>query len=166
MFLPAVIKVKNLMNKKHLTAVILILMFSIPAISQVSTIVVGVDGFTCSLCAKGVEGQFKALDFVESVVTNLKSTTFAIVPKKSAKIDFKTIREAVTDGGFTLRDITIEGKGEIQTKGKKYFLKMPDSSEIELFGLKEDISEGSTVSFKGTLRSDLKSITLSDIRGL
>ena len=40
--------------------------------AQITKLIIGVDGFTCSLCAKGIEEQFKSLDFVKSVKTDLK----------------------------------------------------------------------------------------------
>ena len=56
--------------------VLLFLLSSKLSIAQVSKVTIGVDGFTCSLCAKGVEEQFKSFEFVNSVKVDLKNTLF------------------------------------------------------------------------------------------
>jgi len=96
--------------KKLLIILFLILPLSV-SYSQVTQAVIGVDGFTCSLCAKGVEEQFRAMDFVKSVKTDLKKATFTITFKNSAKIDIGMLKDGVVDGGFSLRDITIKAEG-------------------------------------------------------
>ena len=62
--------------------------------AQITQLTIGVDGFTCSLCAKGVEEQFKSLDFVKSVKTDLKNTTFRLLFKNSPKINILEIKDA------------------------------------------------------------------------
>lgn len=151
---------------KKLAAVMLAMLFAsaVSVSAQVSEIKVGVDGFTCSLCAKGVEGQFKALDFVKTVVTDLKNTTFTIVPMESAKIELRTIRDAVTDGGFTLREISIEGKGSIEKKSAGgFFVSTSNMPPMELHGLKVELTENEKVKFQGKAGSDLKSLNVNEI---
>ena len=102
---------------KKLSLIILFIIIPLTvSYSQVTQAVVGVDGFTCSLCAKGVEEQFRSMDFVKSVKVDLKKTTFTIVFKKDINIDINKLRDGVTDGGFSLRDILIKAEGKYEGK--------------------------------------------------
>ncbi len=133
--------------------------------AQIKELLVGVDGFTCSLCAKGVEGQFNALDFVGSVETDLKNTTFTIRFKDKAVVNLKEIREAVTDGGFTVRDIVVEGNGIIKNAGGGvYSIATGNSPDLKLHGLKSEFDENDKVNFKGKVSEDTKSVDVSEIR--
>jgi copper chaperone CopZ len=153
---------------KHLLsilALLLILFSSVDSKAQLKELIVGVDGFTCSLCAKGVEGQFKALDFVSDVKTALKNTTFTITLKEKSQVNLKDIREAVTDGGFTVRDIVIEGNGKISSAGNgSYTVTTSNSSDLKLHGVKEELLMDDNVNFKGKLSEDAKSVTITEIR--
>jgi copper chaperone CopZ len=153
---------------KHLLsilALLLILFTSVDLKAQLKELIVGVDGFTCSLCAKGVEGQFKALDFVSDVKTALKNTTFTITLKEKSQVNLKDIREAVTDGGFTVRDIVIEGNGKISSAGNgSYTVTTSNSSDLKLNGVREELLMDDNVNFKGKLSEDVKSVTITEIR--
>lgn len=153
---------------KHLLsilALLLILFSSVDSKAQLKELIVGVDGFTCSLCAKGVEGQFKALDFVSDVKTALKNTTFTITLKEKSQVNLKDIREAVTDGGFTVRDIVIEGNGKISSAGNgSYTVTTSNSSDLKLNGVREELLMDDNVNFKGKLSEDVKSVTITEIR--
>lgn len=97
---------------KKLAILILFLLFPLTLVhSQVTQATIGVDGFTCSLCAKGVEEEFRSMDFVKSVKADLKKATFTITFKKGAKIDINKLKEGVVDGGFSVRDIVIKAEG-------------------------------------------------------
>lgn len=146
---------------------ILITMFS-AAISnaQITKLVIGVDGFTCSLCAKGIEEQFKSLDFVKSVKTDLKKTEFALTLNNSG-IKLSKIKDAVTDGGFSLREVKIEAKGYIKgSKGSGFFLVTPDTPEFSLKNLKGNIKDGDKVFIKGTVNSAINNIDIVSIKKL
>ncbi len=74
-------------------------------IAQVTSIKVGVDGVTCSMCSKGTEKSIKRLSFVESVTMDLNTTEASIFIKSNQTADFKAIAKAITDAGFTVRYI-------------------------------------------------------------
>ncbi|MBK6878916.1 MAG: heavy-metal-associated domain-containing protein [Ignavibacteria bacterium] len=153
---------------KHLLSVIsifLILFSSIDSNAQLKEIIIGVDGFTCSLCAKGVEGQFKALDFVRSVKTDLKNTQFTITLKDNTTVNLKEINEAVTDGGFTVREIIVEGNGKISSiENEAYSVITGNSAVLKLHSVKEEFLMDDNVNFKGKLSEDAKSVTVTEIR--
>lgn len=145
----------------------LILIMGKNSSAQISEAVVGVDGFTCSLCAKGVEGEFKALDYVQSVKTDLKKTEFTLSFKKKPDVKFSEIRDAVEDGGFSLRDIRITAKGSINTSGSSGFkLKTDNSQEIILKGITGDFENGEKVLIKGKYNNSNNSITVTTIKKL
>ncbi len=153
---------------KHLLSVIsifLILFSSIDSNAQLKEIIIGVDGFTCSLCAKGVEGQFKALDFVRSVKTDLKNTQFTIALKDNSTVNLKDISEAVTDGGFTVREIIVEGNGKISSiENGAYSVITGNSTVLKLHSVKDELLMEDNVNFKGKLSEDAKSVTVTEIR--
>ena len=146
-------------------SLLFILLIAAQTNAQIKELLVGVNGFTCSLCAKGVEGQFKALDYVSTVETDLKNTTFTIRFKDKMTVNLKEIMEAVTDGGFTVRDIVIEGNGILKNAdGGVYSVETGNSTDLKLHGLKTEFEENDKVSFKGKVSEDTKSVNVSEIR--
>lgn len=135
--------------------------------AQLKTLTIGVDGFTCSLCAKGVEGQFKDLDFVKSVKTDLKNTLFVLTFNSSPPVDITKIKDAVSDGGFSVRDIKVEAKGTIRgTPESGYFLITKNLPDVILKDVTMNLQEGQKVSLKGTIGSDVNSISVTSIKKL
>lgn len=131
---------------KKLSLIILFIIIPLTvSYSQVTQAVVGVDGFTCSLCAKGVEEQFRSMDFVKSVKVDLKKTTFTIVFKKDINIDINKLRDGVTDGGFSLRDIMIKAEG----KYEKNHLVTGNTPDLVLKNLNADYTDGDRISISG-----------------
>jgi copper chaperone CopZ len=127
---------------------IFILFLFVPLVnsySQVTQAVVGVDGFTCSLCAKGVEEQFRSLDFVKSVKVDLLKATFTITFSKGAKIDINKLRDGVTDGGFSLRDISIKAEGTYEDN----HLVTGNTPDLILTNLGSSYSNGDKISISG-----------------
>ncbi len=139
--------------------------FNRSSTAQVTQITIGVDGFTCSLCAKGVEAQFKSLDFVKSVKTDLKNTLFILSLKSNLPINVSQIRDAVDDGGFSVRDIKIEAKGTIKGDQNSGFIFVsPNSPEIQLKDFNNDMSDGDKVLLKGRINANSNSISVTSIK--
>ena len=67
-------------------------------------IVVEVDGLACPFCAYGLEKKLKKLDGVEAIYVDMDKG------KKDAALSEDKIRKAVSDAGFTVRDITYPQK--------------------------------------------------------
>ncbi|HRE39851.1 MAG TPA: heavy metal-associated domain-containing protein [Ignavibacteria bacterium] len=149
---------------KLLILLALILSSSV-ASAQLSKAIVGVDGFTCSLCAKGVEGQLKNLDFVKTVKANLKATTFDLTFKTKSSIVVSEIASAISDGGFTLRDIKITASGILSGDQQKGFtLITGNSPDIKLSKIKGDFKEGDKISVSGILNIKNTSLNVSEIK--
>lgn len=139
--------------------------FNRSSTAQVTQLTIGVDGFTCSLCAKGVEAQFKSLDFVKSVKTDLKNTLFILTLKPNQPINVSQIRNAVDDGGFSVRDIKIEAKGTIKgDQGIGYIFVSPNSPEIHLKDMNGDLSDGDKVFLKGKINTNSNSVSVTSIK--
>ncbi len=150
---------------KILLILIIILVSNKYSAEQVTQLTIGVDGFTCSLCAKGVEAQFKSLDFVKSVKTDLKNTLFVLSFNSEPKINVNQIKDAVSDGGFTVRDIKVEAKGTIKgNSGSGYFLETPNTPDIRLNDVKTDLIDGDKVSLSGMVNAANNSINVTSIK--
>lgn len=115
--------------------------------SQVTQATIGVDGFTCSLCAKGVEEEFRAMDFVKSVKVDLTKATFTITFKKDAKIDINKLKDGVTDGGFSVRDIVIKAAGTYENN----HLVTGNTPDLILKNLSSEYNDGDKISISGNV---------------
>lgn len=152
---------------KKLILIFFILISSSYSYSQITKAIVGVDGFTCSLCAKGVEGQLKNLDFVKTVKANLKATTFDLTFKTNKGINVSEIASAISDGGFTLREITISAKGTISgTPESGFKLETGNSPDLKLTNFNGDFKDGDKISVNGVLNIKNKSLYVSDFKKL
>jgi copper chaperone len=142
--------------------IIVILSLSIGiANAQVTKATVGVDGFTCSLCAKGVEGELKSLDFVKSVKTNIKATTFDLTFKTNLNIVISQIADAINDGGFTLRDIKVNASGKIVSDNNGGFkLVTGNSPDLMIKNLSSDYKDGDQLNITGMVNVSGKSINV------
>ncbi|MBS1517133.1 MAG: heavy-metal-associated domain-containing protein [Bacteroidetes bacterium] len=140
--------------KKYIFLFLLYCVFFSPDYSfpQLTKAIIGVDGFTCSLCAKGVEEQFKTLDFVKSVKADIKKTEFTISFKTKPAINVKELNSAVTDGGFTIRDIKVKAIGIIKGNSVSgYWLSASNIPDLKLKDLKGNFSEGDKISLEGAV---------------
>jgi len=153
---------------KIFSAILLLLLLSNNnSQAQVSQLTIGVDGFTCSLCAKGVEEQFKSLDFVKTVKTDLKKTEFVLTFRSNPKIVISKIRDAVNDGGFSVRDIKVIAKGLIAGDASSgYKLVTSNTPDILLKDVKGNFSTGDKVSLKGKVNTEATSIVVTSIKKL
>jgi copper chaperone CopZ len=151
-----------------LKKIIMIFIFSFLIYSggnaQVTSAKVGVDGFTCSLCAKGVEGQLKGLNFVQSVSTDLKNSTFTLRFKNNSKIDLPKIGKAVSDGGFTLRNLEVDAKGKLDESNGVYKIQTGNTPDFTLTNVNGDFSSNDLVSIKGVFSFKDNSVKIKSIK--
>lgn len=154
------------MKKLLIILSVLMLFISVNAHSQVKEAVIGVDGFTCSLCAKGVEGQLKGLDFVKSVKTDLKATTFTLTFYPDKNIKLSELRDAIIDGGFSLRDITLTADGTLSGDAASGFsLSTGNSPNLHLKNSNGEFSKGDKVKVSGKV-SLPNTVNVSSIKKL
>ena len=139
--------------KKILALIVLgIMLFAAESNAQVKQAVIGVDGFTCSLCAKGVEGQLKGLDYVKSVKTDLKETTFTLTFYSNKEIKLSELRDAIKDGGFSLRGISIVADGTLSGDAASGFsLSTGNSPNLNLKYNNGNLNKGDKVEVSGSV---------------
>lgn len=63
-----------------------------------------VGGLACPFCAYGVEKQLNAINGVDKIDIDIKSSIITLTMKKGTALDEVTARKAVKDAGFTLRE--------------------------------------------------------------
>jgi len=147
------------MKKIVLIIIFIILPLSL-SYSQVTQATIGVDGFTCSLCAKGVEEQFRAMDFVKSVKTDLKKATFTIVFKNNSKINIGMLKDGVEDGGFTLRDIVIKAEGTFENNK----LITGNTPDLTLKNMTGNYSNGDKISISGNVSLSDNAVKVKQVK--
>lgn len=84
------------------------LFLSVTAFGQISRADLGINGLTCSLCARSVERALLELDFIESVEMNLQQTQGTIIFKNDVPVHPDQIAEKVVDAGFSVRYLKMD----------------------------------------------------------
>lgn len=107
------------MIKKIITVVMLVFA-SLTARAEFVSATVGVDGLTCSMCAKGVEESLKQLDFIESVKIDLNKLIATINFKKNSVVEIDKLREMIEDAGFSVRSLETTFNFESTSVGKDF----------------------------------------------
>lgn len=64
-------------------------------------------GLTCSMCSKATLKQLRTLEGVDSVGTDLNTTTFIIFFKKDNNINPNDIKQKVEDAGFSVGELIL-----------------------------------------------------------
>ncbi len=85
------------------TALLLALIWALPALAGSDKYRLYVDGLACPYCAYGVEKQVGALEGVEAVDIRIDEGVVAITMAPGARLTEEQARQAVADAGFTLR---------------------------------------------------------------
>jgi copper chaperone CopZ len=91
------------MIMKKAFVILFMLLFSRTIWAKVTSVQIGIDGLTCSMCSRSVEMAIKKLTFVEEVKMDLKQTQGIITFKTGQNINFKQLAKAVKDAGFSVR---------------------------------------------------------------
>lgn len=66
-----------------------------------------VDGLACPFCVYGVEKQLSKVGGVSAVETEIKTGIILMTVAEGATLDEETVRQAVTDAGFTMRSFSL-----------------------------------------------------------
>jgi periplasmic mercuric ion binding protein len=80
-------------------------------------VVVAVDGLACPFCAYGLEKKLKKLDGVEALVVDMDAGKVRMKLKEGATLSEARIREAVSDAGFTVAEISFPDKEGSSVEG-------------------------------------------------
>ena len=75
--------------------------------SQINKSSLQASGLTCALCAKSIYTNLTSLDFIDSVDTDLETSSFLLVFKPGSKLDINAIRKKVEDAGFSVSKLML-----------------------------------------------------------
>lgn len=95
--------------------------------SQIKKATLQASGLTCALCAKSIFTNLSALAFVDSVDTDLESSSFLIFFKPSGKIDLNAIKMKVEDAGFFVAKLMLKVESEHLVLGVDKKLRIGDN---------------------------------------
>jgi copper chaperone CopZ len=84
-----------------------LILWSSVSFSQISKASLQASGLTCALCAKSIYTNLSSLNFIDSVDTDLETSTFLIVFKPGTKIEIDAIRKKVEDAGFSVSKLML-----------------------------------------------------------
>lgn len=84
---------------------ILFLTLALNSFGQIVSAKLKVDGLTCSMCSKSVHKALSSLEYVDSILPNLETTSFDLVFKKDKVIDFNKIKDEVEGAGFSIGEL-------------------------------------------------------------
>ncbi len=93
---------------RYLLLVAIFLVFLFSAEAQYVKVEIGVDGFTCSMCAKSVENSIRRLPFVEEVQMDLNSSKAVVFFRKNKEVSIEELADQVYNSGFSIRSLQAE----------------------------------------------------------
>jgi copper chaperone CopZ len=66
-------------------------------------------GLTCAMCNNAINKSLKTVAFVESVKSDISTSSFDITFKPGATVDIDQVKKAVTDAGFSIGSLKLTG---------------------------------------------------------
>jgi copper chaperone CopZ len=75
--------------------------------AQVTQASLQASGLTCAMCARSVYKNLEALPFIDSIKTDLETSTFKLNFKEGMEMDADQIRKKVEDAGFSVASLRI-----------------------------------------------------------
>ena len=105
---------------RFLIAAIVAAMFSFNVAAQPAphTIEMQVDGLVCAFCAQGISKRIGKMDASAEVFVNLESGLVAVALKPEQDLDDASLREALTEAGYTVRTIQRTGHSLEQIRAR------------------------------------------------
>lgn len=94
--------------KKVLILVIMAMLLQ-PLQAQFSKASLQATGLTCAMCSNAINKALQELPFVESVKSDIKSSSFSIVFKQDKPVNLDVIRDAVEEAGFFVGGLRVTG---------------------------------------------------------
>jgi len=103
-----------------------LLLIQVNSFAQFTNADLQASGLTCSMCSKAIYKSLEKVSFVESITSDIKTSTYKIQFKKDAAVNFDDLKKAVTDAGFSVavlkvntffNNVKIENDSHIQVAG-------------------------------------------------
>jgi len=64
-------------------------------------------GLTCAMCSNAINKSLKTLPFIEKVDADIANSSFLIIFKQGAEINFDQLRKKVEDAGFSVAKLQV-----------------------------------------------------------
>src|SRR4051812_14577911 len=87
--------------------IVLLLLWSIPAFSQIKSASLTASGLTCSMCSKAIYKALLKVPFIESVAPNVEKSFFFIQFKEGSKVVIDDVKKAVENAGFSVASMQV-----------------------------------------------------------
>ncbi len=115
---------------------------------------VQVDGLSCPFCAYGLEKKLKKVDNVASFEIQVSEGRVVLNPQPGTSLDLAALEQAVRDGGFTPRALTLTARGRLSELHGTPALELSDGTVLLLAegGRADDLlklTNGSAVQVEG-----------------
>jgi cation transport ATPase len=87
---------------------ILFVVFSFTTKAQFKNIQMQAAGLTCAMCSNSIQKALKPLPFIESIIANVKTSTFSIKIKEGMQPDFDMIVTKVENAGYSVANLKVD----------------------------------------------------------
>jgi len=84
---------------------IVAVLFAVHTQAQVTKVQLQASGLTCSMCSNAINKSLKTIDYIDKVMSNIKTSTFEISFKPGAAINFDQLKKKVEDAGFSVANM-------------------------------------------------------------
>lgn len=107
---------------KKFFIIVMVSVFSLPLIGQISSAKLQASGLTCAMCSRAVYKNLEALPFVDKIDTDLNGSAFILDFKDGNPVDIDAIRKKVEDAGFSVAALNITASfKDLPVKSDKHF---------------------------------------------
>jgi len=114
-----------------------------PAQAQLQNIQQTVFGMDCAPCAHAMERSLGTVEGVESVSVSLNDGLATVDLANKNRVDYRTVREKVENGGFSPREVTLKVRGTARQGGDQWILMTPTGEEYTLLPGEDGMSSES-----------------------
>lgn len=91
-----------------------------------------VDGLSCPFCAYGIEKKLEEVDNIASMEILMEEGLVVIQPEPGTSVDLAAVGEAVRQGGFTPRTVTVKARGRLGELDGRPVLSLPGDTLLVL----------------------------------
>ena len=85
--------------------IIVAVLFAVHTQAQVTKVQLQASGLTCSMCSNAINKSLKTIDYIDKVMSNIKTSTFEISFKPGAAINFDQLKKKVEEAGFSVANM-------------------------------------------------------------
>jgi len=82
--------------------IIIMILWSVPAISQIRSATLTASGLTCSMCSKAIYKALQKVPFIKSVDADVEKSSYTVQFKEGEKVVPDLIKKAVENAGFSV----------------------------------------------------------------